>query len=57
MSSASLLAFPVSQPIPNEIATLAAENTKLKESVLRVRDETPSSLSVRDIDACQPTST
>ena len=35
-SSVSLLASPVSQPISNEVATLSAENTKLKERVLEL---------------------
>ena len=35
-SAVSLLASPVSQPISNEVTTLAAENTKLKERVLEL---------------------
>ena len=35
-SSISLLASPVSQPISNEITTLSAENTKLKERVIEL---------------------
>ena len=51
MSSVTLLASSVRQSISNEVATLATENTKLKERVLRVRDQTPISLSILNIKA------
>ena len=51
MSSVTLLASSVRQSISNEVATLATENTKLKERVLKVRDQTPISLSILNIKA------